>query len=115
VRSKPRQLLPCAGWEHSTGGSKASSASTKDLKAKKTLDHTEATHETVVTLHTVDARPSWSVSLMPGVQFAGSKAVTVYGPAVLGASVDHRFIGPVFLGAWGSSSGAAGISIRGEF
>ena len=63
----------------------------------------------------VDNRPNWSVSLMPGVQFAGEKAVALYGPGVLGASVEHRFIGPVFLGAWGSTSGAAGISIRSEW
>lgn len=101
--------------EHSTGGSKASSASTKDLKAKKTLDHAEATHETVVTLHTVEARPSWSVSLLPGVQFAGAKAVDLYGPAVLGLAVERRILGPVWLGVWGSTSGASGITVKGEF
>lgn len=64
---------------------------------------------------TVDARPNWSVSLMPGIQFAGEKAVTLYGPGVLGASVERRIIGPVWMGAWGSTSGAAGISIRSEW
>jgi hypothetical protein len=102
--------------EHSTGGSKATTASTKDLKASKLSDHEEATHETVVTLHTreVEDRPSWSVSLMPGYQIAGSKAVEINEQIVIGASVDRRVVGGVFVGAWGSTSGAVGVSIRGE-
>ncbi len=34
--------------------------------------------------------------------------------ATFGATVEHRFIGPVRLGVWASTSGAAGISIRGD-
>jgi hypothetical protein len=71
--------------------------------------------QSVVTLHTVEARPSWSVSLMPGIQFAGARAVDLYGPLVLGVAIERRILGPVWLGAWGSTSGAAGLSLRGEF
>lgn len=63
----------------------------------------------------VDNRPNWSVSLMPGVQFAGEKAITLYGPGVLGASVERRILGPIWMGVWGSTSGAAGVVLKGEF
>ena len=83
----------------------------------RTID-SEAQKATVTELTktaTVDARPNWSVSLLPGVQFAGEKAVTLYGPGVLGASVERRIIGPVWMGAWASTSGAAGVVLKGEF
>ena len=88
----------------------------RDDKSAKHVDRVAEAQQTVVTLKTErPALPSWSVSLLPGVQFAGEKAVTVFGPAVVGASVERRIIGPVFAGVWGSTSGAAGISIRSEW
>ena len=101
--------------EHSQGGSKATTDESKRTDSKSQRDSAAEAHEAVVTLHTEKSLPDWSVSFMPGVQFAGEKAVTLYGPTVVGASVEHRFIGPVFLGAWASTSGAAGISIRSEW
>jgi hypothetical protein len=72
--------------------------------------------QTVVELHTsTPVRPPWSVALMPGAQIFGSKAIALFGPLVIGASVEHRFAGPVSLGAWASTSGALGATIRAEF
>ena len=83
--------------------------------AQGTRDEAVASHAQTVELRTVTpVRPAWSVSLMPGAQLLGSKAVTLWGPLVVGASVEHRFIGPVSLGIWASTSGAAGITLRGD-
>lgn len=86
-----------------------STQATRDVLATKDLrlDETHATERT--------ERPGWSLALLPGYQFAGSKAINLYGPLVLGAAVERRIIGPVFVGAWASTSGAAGIVLRGEF
>jgi len=86
---------------------------TKQAHAGATKDRAVDVRTTTVELHTsTPVRPNWSISLMPGAQLFGSKAVPLYGPLVLGASVEHRFIGPVSLGVWASTSGAAGITLR---
>lgn len=88
---------------------------TKQAHASGTQDRAVDVRTTTVELHTVTpVRPRWSVSLMPGAQLFGSKAVTLYGPLVLGASVERRIAGPVSIGLWGSTSGAAGITLRGD-
>lgn len=53
-------------------------------------------------------RPNWSVSLMPGYDMSLRKSL-------LGGSVERRIIGPVHAGAWGNTSGAAGLVVRLEF
>src|ERR1041385_3269069 len=112
--------LPAHVEETTTTETHAATPRTADTRrasvATKKQEQQSATQQTVVELRTVTpVRPRWSVSLMPGAQVFGTKAVTLFGPAVLGASVEHRFVGPVSLGAWGSTSGAAGITIRTEF
>lgn len=88
---------------------------TKQAHAGATQDRAVDVRTTTVELHTsTPVRPRWSVSLMPGAQLLGSKAVPLYGPLVLGASVERRMAGPVSIGLWGSSSGAAGITLRGD-
>ncbi len=88
---------------------------TKQAHASGTQDRAVDVRTQTVELHTATpVRPNWSVSLMPGAQLFGSKAVTIWGPAVLGASVEHRFIGALSLGIWGSTSGSVGISLRGD-
>jgi hypothetical protein len=82
-------------------------------KVEKQADASRST--TVVELHTsTPVRHSWSLSLMPGYQWHGTPFVDAKGPLVIGASVEHRFIGPLSIGLWGSTSGAAGITLRGE-
>ena len=92
-----------------------SARETREAHAGATQDVARDVRTTATETHTTEpARPAWSVSLMPGAQLAGAKAIPLYGPLVLGASAEHRFIGPVSIGAWASTSGAAGISIRGD-
>lgn len=102
--------------ENDTVGSKATSAATKQLSTNATGDHAEATRTQIVEVHTeTPKKSSWGISLMPGYQWHGTPFVDAKGPLVIGASVEHRFIGPVSLGAWGSTSGAAGVTLRAEF
>jgi len=70
------------------------------------------------------SKPSWSFSLQPGFDFAGALGhsssysllpTLPVAHLVLGASVEHRFLGPLFLGVWGNSSGMGGLSLRLEF
>jgi hypothetical protein len=88
---------------------------TKQAHAGATKESASMTQQTVIETHTsTSARPRWSVSLMPGAQLFGAKALPLYGPLVLGASVERRIAGPVSIGLWGSTSGAAGITLRGD-
>jgi len=100
--------------EHVQGGTKAAADEQRKADTKATRDVVAEDHQTVVTLHTVEARPSWSVALMPGYQLAGEKAVPLRGDMVVGAAVERRLVGGLFLGAWGSTSGAAGLLVRYE-
>jgi hypothetical protein len=89
---------------------------TKQASTKVEKQADASRSDTVVELHTSTAvRPSWSLSLMPGYQWHGTPFIDAKGPLVIGASVEHRFIGPVSLGAWGSTSGAAGATVRMEW
>lgn len=80
---------------------------------------TETTKSTV----TEYARPAWSVAVMPGLDLRGLASDGISGLStaslvkrgVLGVSVDRRIIGPVFVGAWGNTSGAGGLTVRVEF
>jgi hypothetical protein len=109
--------LPAHVEQETTTETHAVTARTADTQraavVAKRQDQRVATQQTVVELHTsTPARPTWSGALMPGAQLFGSKAITLYGPLVLGASIEHRFAGPVSLGVWGSTSGAVGITVR---
>jgi hypothetical protein len=116
------KLRTVTRWQTSPGGvTTVVQEVARDTQAEtKRATHVDAkqdrdTQQTVVELHTADARPSWSVAVLPGIQFAGARAVDLYGPAVVGVAIERRILGPVWLGAWGSTSGAAGLSLRGEF
>jgi hypothetical protein len=122
VHDTETKLRTVTRWQTTPGGvTTVVQEVARDTQAEtKRADHIDAkqdreTQQTSVTVHTVDARPTWSVSLMPGAQLAGARAVDLYGPLVLGVAIERRILGPVWLGAWGSTSGAAGLSLRGEF
>ena len=88
---------------------------TKQAHAGATQDTAKASQATTVELHTVErvpVLPQWHVSVMPGIDLRGVSSLPYH--AVVGASVEHRFIGPLFLGAWGNSAGHVGISIGGS-
>lgn len=62
-------------------------------------------------------KPQWKVSPLVGVNIRDlslGQGLTT-GPLAFGVKVDRRIVGPVFLGAWGISSGQAGLSVGMEF
>jgi hypothetical protein len=61
----------------------------------------------------VDAPLNWHVSALVG---AGVSLKPLgLGPLVYGASVERRVLGPVFVGVWGLSSAAGGITVGAAF
>lgn len=88
-----------------------------DLRAARVETRVEYRDREVV--KTVEAaRPQWSLAALAGIDVAGALADRgglLPGHAVLGAVLDRRLVGPVFLGAWGTTAGAGGISVRFEF
>ncbi len=70
------------------------------------------------------AKPNWSLALMPGFDLAGalgqgqSYSLLPTLPVrhlMLGASIEHRLIGPLFSGIWANTAGAGGLTLRVEF
>lgn len=62
----------------------------------------------------VELRPSWRVSALAGADLR-SLSFTAAPAFEFGALVEHRLIGPVSIGAWGLSSGRAGVAVSIEF
>jgi len=88
-------------------------ADTKRASNVQAKQEVEA-QQTVVEMHTVEARPRWSVLALVGAQIGGRHEI-VPGPYVVGASLERRIVGPVSVGIWGMSSAAGGISVRVDF
>jgi hypothetical protein len=90
-------------------------------KVDQVVQQTKTDNKTTTTIR--DVQPKWSLSLQPGFNFAqalGSGAPYSLLPtsnpylkyAVLGVSLEHRFIGPLSAGIWGNSNGAGGLTLR---
>lgn len=62
---------------------------------------------------TTSQRPSWRAGALVGLQLRELRLPP--GPLLYGAHVERRVLGPLWLGAWGLSSGAAGLSLSAEF
>lgn len=60
-------------------------------------------------------RPRWHVNLLAGVEATALSKPQLLGPIALGAQVEYRLIGPLWIGAFGITSGSAGISLGVEF
>ncbi len=110
--------LPGGITEAEATTTKQADTATQQTRQARTQASQDVAHEAktvTVELHTsTPMRPAWSVSLMPGYQWHGTPFIDAHGPLVIGASVEHRFIGPLSIGLWGSTAGAAGITLRGE-
>jgi hypothetical protein len=99
---------------------KDSRQSVSDTTASRTEDKKI---EAIKTTVTTDARPNWLVGVQAGVNvpgaisggLAGLTGTGIIKNGILGVSVDRRILGPLFLGAWGTTAGAGGISVRIEF
>ncbi len=134
---KQNNVVTKIEWRTAPDGSKTVTETTADLtktsEEDKTArqdvsDHqvaTVATSKTDVTKSTVttNARPDWSVSLMPGLDVRGVASDGLGNLAgagllkngVLGASVDRRILGGLFIGVHADTRGVAGLTARIEF
>ena len=93
----------------------------KDATAAQRTSVETAKQERAIDMHAIETatrivvdRATWSASVLAGAQLAGEKAFSLRGPLVIGVAVERRILGPLWLGVWGTTSGAAGISIKGE-
>jgi hypothetical protein len=83
-------------------------------RAELARDTEHRTDTRAETSKVTTSRPDWRVGVLAGAAWT-PPALTIAGPLVLGVQVERRIIGPVSLGAWGSTQGAAGLSVSGEF
>jgi hypothetical protein len=60
------------------------------------------------------AQAKWRVGALVGASLT-APAIPITGPLVLGATVEMRIVGGVWVGAWVLTSGQAGGKISGEF
>jgi hypothetical protein len=101
---------------------------TKETDKTKTTETVvkEVIVEKEVTKTVERSRPSWSLSLQPGIDVAGALGHGspynllpsdnfLLKHAVLGISVEHRLLGPLSTGLWANTSGAGGVTLRLEF
>lgn len=64
----------------------------------------------------IDRRPQWRASLLVGADFGPAwQPIPNAGALTLGAHVEFRPLGPVWVGVWGLHTGAVGGSIGVEF
>lgn len=86
----------------------------------QTATQGDATH-TVSTSVTVDpAKPQWRASLLAGVDVLHLDRPALFGPIQLGGMVERRIRianhdTPLWVGAWGMSSGTGGLALSLEF
>lgn len=73
----------------------------------------EAEHAATVTV--TASPPQWRASLLAGVDFPHLDRPALLGPIQLGAMVERRIAGPLWIGAWGMSSGVGGLALSLEF
>lgn len=72
--------------------------------------HVEQRRDVAVTAY----RPQWRVSVLAGGTLR-DPLLPIAGPLVPGLGAERRIAGPVWLGAWALSAGAAGLSLSVEF
>lgn len=84
-------------------------------KTKTEEQHSKTDVARTVTKTVTSDRPTVRVSLLAGVELAHLGTPQVLGPIALGGMVEGRILGPVWIGAFGLSSGTAGIALSIEF
>lgn len=69
----------------------------------------------VETTKTVTVRPDWGVGALVGATWKEPALQLGNTPLVVGVTVERRIIGGVWVGAWGTTQGAGGLLLKGEF
>lgn len=96
--------------------SKRSSEAHGEKSSAGKLAQSSELHLMDVQLHVAEARQKWSITILAGVQDGGKRLVDALpAPAVVGLIVERRLLGPVSIGAWGTTARAAGLSLRLDF
>ena len=142
VHDVQKDVHKVAVTEVKSDGTKVVTVTTDD-KSKTETDinanaNTSTQHNTVATLDvtkdqektkttTFGNKPQWSLVLQPGFEFGEalgvtsgsynllSKALPMAPLLMANVGIEHRFIGPIFLGAWANTRLDAGLSIRLEW
>ena len=108
--------------EATTQTQAATQNKTQVLASSTKTDDKSSTTEITKTTERA-SKPAWSFALQPGVDFAGVFGHTTYNliPSsvnpffqhlVLGASIDHRLLGPISSGVWLNSQMSGGLVLR---
>lgn len=63
----------------------------------------------------VTVRPDWAVGGLVGATWKEPALRLGDTPLVLGVTAERRIVGGVWLGLWGTTQGAGGVSVKGEF
>jgi hypothetical protein len=88
---------------------------TADARAEDRSGTADTTvHTTAVRVEVPAAPPQWRVAVLAGASLR-APLLPVYGPLTLGVEVDRRLLGPVSLGVWASTQGAAGAALAVDF
>lgn len=77
----------------------------------ESVARTETARTTDIRTVTEYRRPDWRLTALVGVQLRIAPSTSLFGPVVYGGQLERRIVGPVYLGAWGLSSGVAGASL----
>lgn len=112
-------------WEKAAPGAPAvvtQTATTERQAETRRQDHAAAQQDrtsqaTATETHTtsaVYARPAWSLTGLVGAQFGAAPRLIpqLPAPVVVGLALEKRIVGPVSAGAWLTSGGAGGLSVR---
>jgi len=107
VEKKRNNIVTVTHEVEQKDGTKIIDTRTEDKSIEmNTIDQTVKQTETIT-----NAKPNWKVQGLAGANYLHLTS----DPLVYTVDVEHRFIGPIFLGAYGRSDKEIGLSISVEF
>ena len=113
VQSRARDVVRYIERTTLPDGTKTEKVSERIATKAETTTATDAS-SSATTVRKTERAPDWRVGVLVGATWK-EPALVISGPLVLGVQVERRMLGPFSLGVWGTTQGAAGASISGEF
>ncbi len=107
VVTKYRTVVKEVGGKETTTESERAETHERETVKTDSNNNTEGTGTAIVVIRRTESQ--WRVGLMGGVTVLGPNAFSY------GAYAERRLLGPVWIGAWGLSSGYAGAKLGLEF